>query len=361
MSEVHFIGLDVHKKVIAFCEKLADGRIIAEGSIEASRTALASWVRTRGLWMGGMEATLFTGWIYDFLQPFALELKVGHPLMLRAICAGKKKSDKLDARKLADLLRCQLFPESYMAPSIIRELRRALRFRNLLVRQAVRMKNKTAGLLMECGVWYDSKRLHGRAYFNELLENIQDVPESLPTLLSMSRSAMETFESAQKRLITSLHENKALRHRIDLLMTIPGIGEITALTWALEAGPVERFRSIPKAISYCGLCSGQRESAGKTQRGPLSKQRNRFLQSALIEAAKLAPQWNPQLAAIRTREMDQGCNHNQASIAVARKLVAYLMAVDRSGQPFNYRTQEEEATNEAKSAIPPSLSSVQYS
>ena len=61
MSEVHFIGLDVHKKVIAFCEKLADGRIIAEGSIEASRSALASWVRTRGLWMGGMEATLFTG------------------------------------------------------------------------------------------------------------------------------------------------------------------------------------------------------------------------------------------------------------------------------------------------------------
>jgi hypothetical protein len=172
---------------------------------------------------------------------------------------------------------------------------------------------------------------------------------------------METFDSAQKRLITALHETKALKQRVDLLMTIPGIGEITALTWALEAGPIERFRSIANAISYCGLCSAQRESAGKTQRGPLSKQRNRFLQSALIEAAKLAPQWNFQLAAVRDHEIDRGCNHNQASIAVARKLVAYLMAIDRSGQPFTYRTEEKEDIDETNSATSPSLSSVQSS
>jgi transposase len=241
MSELHYVGLDVHKKIIAFCEKEADGKVVTEGTLEASRDALQKWARARELWIGGMEATLFTGWIYDFLKPFAVELKVGHPLMLSATCAGKNKSDKLDARKLADLLRCQLFPESYVAPTIIRDLRRALRFRNLLVRQAVRMKNKTAGLLMECGVSYDKKRLHGRAYFRGLLERIRDVPESLPTLLSMSRSAMETFDAAQKKLVVALRENEKLKRRIDLVTSIPGIGEVTALTWALEAGPVERF------------------------------------------------------------------------------------------------------------------------
>ena len=80
MCGLRFIGLDVHKKVIAFCEKEADGRIVEEGTLPASRAALAGWTRLRQTsWLGGMEATLFTGWIYDFLKPHALELKVGHP------------------------------------------------------------------------------------------------------------------------------------------------------------------------------------------------------------------------------------------------------------------------------------------
>jgi transposase len=347
MCGLRFIGLDVHKKVIAFCEKEADGRIVEEGTLPASRAALAGWTRLRQTsWLGGMEATLFTGWIYDFLKPHALQLKVGHPLMLRAICSGKKKSDKLDARKLADLLRCNLFPQAYMAPEPIRDLRRVLRFRNLMVRQAVRMKNKTAGLLMECGVEYEKRRLHGRAYYADLLESLEDIPPSLPLLLNMSRATMETFDTAQKRLVHALKTDPRLSRRVELLTSIPGVGEVTALTWALEIGPVDRFPTIAHAISYCGLCSDHRESAGKTQRTPLSKQRNRFLQSALIEAAKLAPQWNPQLAALRARVLESG-HHNQASIAIARKLVAYLMAVDRSGIPFTFRSVQSKAREDS--------------
>ena len=77
--------------------------------------------------MGAMEATLFTGWIYDHLRPYAHELKVGHPPMMKAIAASKKKNDRVDARKVADLLRCDLLPECYIAPDAIRGLRRMLR------------------------------------------------------------------------------------------------------------------------------------------------------------------------------------------------------------------------------------------
>ena len=70
----------------------------------------------------------------------------------RAIAASKKKNDRVDAAKIADLLRCDLLPECYMAPVEIRERRRTLRYRNVLVRQAVQMKNKMAGLLMETGM-----------------------------------------------------------------------------------------------------------------------------------------------------------------------------------------------------------------
>jgi transposase len=70
-----------------------------------------------------------------------------------------------------------------------------------------------------------------------------------------------------------------------------GNGPITALTWALEVGDVGRFSSIKKAISYCGLCGAEKSSGDTIQRTPLSKERNRHLQTILIEAAKMAPRW----------------------------------------------------------------------
>jgi hypothetical protein len=90
--------------------------------------------------------------------------------MLKAIAAAKKKNDKVDARMIADLLRCNLLPECYMAPAMIRDLRRMLRYRNLVVRQTTRMKNRMVGLPLETGTAYNKERLHGKAYFSELLD-----------------------------------------------------------------------------------------------------------------------------------------------------------------------------------------------
>jgi transposase len=113
---------------------------------------------------------------------------------------------------------------------------------------------------------------------------------------------------------------------------------VTALTWVLEVGDPQRFSSVAHAVSYCGLTSALVSSADKQQRGPISKQRNAHLQTVLVEAAKLAPRWNPQLAAVHARELERG-NRNRATLAVARKLVAYLLAVDKSGQPFQLRSR----------------------
>lgn len=77
---------------------------------------------------------------------------------------------------------------------------------------------------------------------------------------------------------------------------IPAVGKITALTWALEMGDISRFRSIRQAISYSGLCGDEQKSADKTVRTPLSKKRNKHIQHVLVEAAKLAPRYDPELA-----------------------------------------------------------------
>ena len=70
MSIMHYIGFDIHKKVISFCEKMMDGTVVDQGVICANRASLTEWAEKRtGEWIGAMEATLFTGWIYDFLLP----------------------------------------------------------------------------------------------------------------------------------------------------------------------------------------------------------------------------------------------------------------------------------------------------
>src|SRR5215469_2831652 len=268
--------LDVHKRTISYSLKDPSGRVCAEGSLPATRFHLDQWMKTLPQpWTAAVEVTVFTGWIYDHLRPHAAGLKVAHPLMLRAIAAAKKKNDRIDASKICDCLRCDFLPECYMAPTAIRERRRTLRYRNLLVRQMVQMKIKISMLLMEAGVTYNKQKLHKAGYFRELLASNPNIDSGLRSLLRQCRETVVRLGKMEAALIHSLQQDRLLAERVERLMSIPGIAPITALTWALEVGEVQRFSSIKKAISYCGLCGDQRSSADHTQRMPLSKQRNK--------------------------------------------------------------------------------------
>ncbi len=334
MKERYYVGLDVHKRTISYCVKEAGGQVVREGRVAARRAALKSWAESLDRpWIGALEATLFSEWIYDLLEPYSEELKVAHPAMLKALSAGKHKSDSIDSSKIADLLRCDLLVQSYVPPAEIRQLRRVLRYRHLMVTQMVQLKNRISGLLMETGVEYDQKKVHGQRYFRRLMSELEEVPESVVQLLGLGHDSMRTLQQIERRLLGGLCEQDCLQRRVELLMTIPAVGVVTALTWALEVGEVSRFRAIRNAVSYCGLCAAQNSSAGKDRPGPISKHRNPHLQRVLVEAAKLAPRYSPQLAALSERERNKG-NVNRATLALARKLVAYLMAVDRSGRPF---------------------------
>lgn len=346
----YYIGLDIHKRNITYCVKKIDGEIVRSGQIAATRASLESWRRSLGFeWSGAMEATLFTSWIYDALKPYTKELKVGNPLMMKAISASKRKNDRLDAKKIADALRADLIPECYMAPAEIRDLRRCLRQRNFLVREITRLKNNTSGMLMMSGAQYSKSKLHYKKYFQELmieLKNLSEIPPSIIEMSKSNRAIMEVCKSIQRNIIKKLKEHPLIRRRIELLQTVPGVGEITALSWALEIGEPHRFRNAKKAISYCGFCSGQSESGGKTFREPISKQRNKNIQWVLIEAAHLASRRNSCYAEVYAKAKEKS-SHNEAIVAVARKMVGYLLAVDKSGKQFEMRekTSAEEESN----------------
>ena len=325
---MNFIGLDVHKKTISYCVKDAAGCVLGEGKIGSTRCELDAWVRTLPQpRMIAMEATIFTGWIYDHLLPHAEKVKVAHPLMLRAIAAAKKKNDRVDAAKIADCLRCDFLPECHIAPTEIRDRRRILRYRNLMQRQTVQMKNRISGLLMETGVTYDKLRLHRMGYFSRLLSTNEEIEDNIRPLLKLCREHIDRSIQVDRALLRSLHRDPLLAERVGRLRTVPGVGPITALTWVLEVGDTSRFRSIKQAISYCGLCGAEKNSADRVMRTPISKQRNNHIQRVLVEAARMAPRFSDELAAIYERERQRG-NAKRATLAVARKMVAHMLAVD---------------------------------
>jgi transposase len=290
---MYYIGLDLHKKTISYCVKDAAGCVYQEGKIGSTRHELDAWVRTlpqpRTI---AMEATIFTGWVYDHLLPHAEAVKVAHPLMLRV-----------------------------------------LRYRNLVQRQAVQMKNRISGLLMETGVSYNKLRLHRMGYFGQLLSTNEEISDSIRPLLQLCREHIDRSIRLDRGLLRSLEQDPMLSERLQRLRTVPGVGPITALTWVLEVGDTSRFHSIKQAISYCGLCGAEKSSADKVLRTPISKQRNKHIQRMLVEAARLAPRYSEELALLYERERQRG-NANRATLAVARKMVAHMLAVDRRKTDF---------------------------
>jgi transposase len=209
--------------------------------------------------------------------------------------------------------------------------------------QWVQLKNKISGLwLMEVGVSDNKEKLHKVGYFRELLATNPDINEGLKPLLRLCRETVVRLQKTEGALIRSLERDPVLAERVKHLMTIPAVGPITALTWALEVGEVRRFSSIKNAISYCGLCGAEDSSGDHSKRTPISKQRNKHLQWVPVEAAHMAPRLSPELAMLNDREKQKG-NTNRATLVVAGKLVAYLVAIDRRQQDFLLVKKENQA------------------
>ena len=130
--------------------------------------------------------------------------------------------------------------------------------------------------------------------------------ESIRPLLRLSRESIERLQKTDYALVSSLQRDPILAERIKNLRTVPGVGPVTALTWALEIGDVSRFHSAKQAISYCGLCGDEKSSADKVLRTPLSKQRNKHIQRVLMQAAKLAPKNSHELALVYEKAKQKG-------------------------------------------------------
>jgi transposase len=125
-------------------------------------------------------------------------------------------------------------------------------YRNLLVRQMVQMKIKISSLLMKAGVSYNKQRLHKAGYFRELLATNPDIDEGLGSLLRLCRETVVRLEKTESGMVRSLERDSLLIDRVERLMTIPAVGPITALTWALEVDKPDMSSPRTSPVSVAG-------------------------------------------------------------------------------------------------------------
>jgi transposase len=269
--------------------------------------------------------------VYDLVEPQVAQLLLAHPLRVRAIAAARVKTDAIDARTLAHLLRSDLIPPSYVPPPAVRKLRELLRYRLDLVKQRTALKNRVHALLAKEGLTSPFTDLFGRRGRQWL---------STVALSRQQRYQLEGYLRVLDCLTQQIHDAELLVRRqaatdphARLLMTIPGIAALSALTILAEIGDVHRFPDAQHLVSYAGLAPRVRSSGGKTRMGYITKQGPSALRWALIEATHIAVRKPGRLQNMH-RHLRRGKNAAVAITACARQLLIAIYYMLQRGDAF---------------------------
>jgi transposase len=327
------VGIDMHKyfsevavlddpgKVIERCKLMHDNRqSMIRFFAKYGKNAIAT-----------LEATRNWYWLYELLESVKVRSKLAHPLKVRVIAEAKLKNDKVDAWVLAHLERLDFLPEAYIPTREVRDQREALRYRISLVRARAIFKNRVHAILDKLGILHQYTDLFG-AQGLEFLQTVKLRPvyrKALDGYLAILDFLEQKIDEATKELRTSLKPDP----RVKPLMTVPGVGELTAYLLLCEIGDIKRFPVDKKLCNYAGITPAIRESAGHRWEGHITRQGNRYLRWAMVEAAQFAPRQDPALLAFFERLAGRR-GRKKARVAVARKLLTAVWHVLTEGTEY---------------------------
>jgi transposase len=244
------------------------------------------------------------------------------------------KTDRIDARVLAELSWRDLVPSIWLPDPAIRRERELARYRLHLVRHRTTLKNRIHATLMTFGHPCPVSDLFGHAG-RELLDRLA-IPDPWRRNVDASLELIDDLELQIASLTVELKRQGADHRCIPLLVTAPGFGWINAYTVASEIGDIERFASPAKLCGYTGLCPRVYQSGASDRRGPISKQGSRYLRWALFEAALHAcnhPIYAERYQRTKKRPGKQR-GPKVAQIDLSRKLTEAIWHMLTRNQPF---------------------------
>jgi transposase len=331
---VKCVGVDWAYRRAQWCALAPGGQIVGEGRIAADRDGLAHLVLELGAEVKAcLEMMSGAAWVRDELVACGWQVEVADARKVKTVAPLAARTDKVDARLLAELSRRELVPALWLPSLDERALRERLRRRMHLVRLRTSAKGRIFGLQTQWGVRVSLERLR-RPDGLTLLERA-GVPEVWRHSVSECLALIEFLDERIAPLDAELRPFAQADPRAVLLDTIPGVAELLALTIAVEIGEVSRFSSPARLVSYGRLAPRVHQSGqARPRSGPLRKSGSRLLGWAAVEAAQQAWRetnpWHDLYADVGRRSG----NHNSAKAAVARKILIAAWHMLSRNQPF---------------------------
>jgi transposase len=265
-----------------------------------------------------LEASYSWGPMYDGLEEIVDEVVLAHPTKVRAIAEARIKTDRIDSEILAHLLRADLIPAAHAPSQEVRAVRRVLRQRMFFVRVRTMLKNRIRALLAQHAVKLpEVSDLFGKAGLG-WLGRVQ-LPEPDGSLLREEVGLLTVLSkriAATEALIEKLARGN---EAVGWLASLPGIGPFFSVLIRYEADDITRFREANKFAAYTGLVPSTWASGARRVHGRLTKQGNKWLRWAFVEAVTPAVQTSPYLRGYYLR-LKARRGAKDARVATARKL-----------------------------------------
>ena len=323
-----FIGIDLHSNNSVVVVADDDDRVVYQKRLPNDLGAIAAALAPyRDETVGVViESTYNWYWLVDGLIDAGYRVHLAHPAAIKKYEGIKHSGDFADAVYLAQLLRLGLLAEGYVYPREQRGTRDLARKRMQLVRYRTAQVLSIEGILMR----QTGSRMKGEAVKRLTAEQVDefgfahDVALALEANRAVSQALGQQIEALEKRL----KERVSLRPEYRLLKTVPGIGETLATTIMLETGSISRFAQVGNFSSYCRCVDSVRESNGKKKGEGNTRNGNKYLSWAFVEAANFALRYCPQARCFYDRKKSR-TNRIVALKALAHKLARacyYMLA-----------------------------------
>jgi transposase len=280
------VGIDLHRKRSHIAVIDDEGEQLLSRRIVNDPQTFLALLEGVGECRVALEATYGWEWLADVLQDAGFELHLAHPMRTKAIASARVKTDAVDARTLAHLLRADLLPEAYIAPRELRDLRDLLRHRVALTRMRSALKNRVSAVLAKNGIQRPYSDLFGPGGLRFLAEvELRDGPRRrLDSTLALIGDFTREIDATSREIDARAHEDPY----VPVLCQIRGVGRYIAMLVIAEVGDITRFATARRLCSWAGLTPTVRSSDGKARLGHISGQGSPPLRWALVEAAQHA-------------------------------------------------------------------------
>lgn len=283
-----YVGLDVHKGNSYYSMMDGMGTIVKKDRFPTTREDLEEFVSELPEESKvAIEASTSGIFVYECLDERGLEVHLAHPALVKPFAKRHVKTDKVDSRVLAHLLRLDYLPESYVPGKELRDLRTIVRHRASLVRLRTSVKNRVHALLTREGV--QSPKVSD-LFGKRGLKFLEDVKLHQPRRMALD-NYLKVLEDLNERIedVESVMREKAeVTEEVKWLMSIPGIGFHNALLILSETGEIARFSKPQSFVCYAGLAPKVEQSGEQVRHGHINKHSNGFLRWALIQSARAA-------------------------------------------------------------------------